>query len=210
MAIIAILLPPLAWFLVSVVYGLPFPQSISETATIADVSDFLLPLCLGALALFSLTYCIRFSYDNILDKVFPGIMFVGFLLVAVQKCASPYITAERTGLFFLTPEMSHIVHCVGAIAGFGAMILHIMLCFTKSDYVKDKQTPQKRVRNDIYKFLAWCMVASLIIFILDLFGIFGNNFPVVYVVEWVMLFYGGIAYGIKSGLGIPDRIKARG
>ena len=88
------------------------------------------------------------------------------------------------------------------------MILHIMLCFTKSDKAKNKQTPQKRVRNDIYRFLSYCMIASLIIFILDLFGVFGDNFPVVYVVEWVMLGFGGIAYAIKSGIGFKDRRRA--
>jgi small-conductance mechanosensitive channel len=198
----------LAWFVVFVVYGLPFPMSISETATIPHVSDYLLPLCLGALALFALTYSIRYSYNNILDKIFPAIMFVGFLLVAVQQCASPYLTANRTGLFYLTPEWSHIVHCIGAIAGFGAMILHIMLCFTKSDKTLKRQTAQKRIRNDIYKFIAYCMIASLIIFILDLFGVFGDNFPVVYVVEWVMLGFGGVAYAIKGGIGFKDRRRA--
>jgi len=110
MAAIAFILPVLAFFLVYVVYGLPFPQSISETATITHVSDYLLPLCLGALALFALTYSIRYSYDKGLDRILPFIMFIGFLLVAVQQCASPYITAERIGLFYLTPAQSHIIH----------------------------------------------------------------------------------------------------
>ena len=209
MAAIALILPPLAWFLVSVIYGLPFPQSISETATITNVSDFLLPLCLGALALFALTYSIRYSYDNRLDKVFPAIMFAGFLLAAVQPCASPYITVERVGLFYLTPAWSHIVHCFGAIAGFGAMILHIMLCFTKSDKRRSQQTTQKRIRNNIYRVLSYGMIGSLAIFIIDLFGILGNEFPTVFIVEWLMLAFGGVAYAIKGGIGFRDKPQTK-
>jgi len=205
MGIIALALPPLAIVLVMVVYGLPAPESISQTATIAAQTDFLLPLCLGALALFSLTYAIEFSYADKLDKILTACMFGGFLLVAVQPCASHYITAERVGLLGVTQQISHIIHSAGAIVGFGGMILWIMLCFTKSDKPKVKQTVQKRVRNTIYYWIGWFMLGSLLIFIFDVIGFFGTDFPVLFIIEWYMLGFGGIACLLKSGAFLRDR-----
>lgn len=204
MAGIAFALPPLAWYIVSVLYGLPFPQSISETATIADISDYLLPYCLGAFSLYSLTYSIRYAYDR-LDRALSAIMFVGFFIVTVQKCASPFITAERIGLFKVTPEVSHIIHCIGAIAGFGAMIFWIMLCFTKSDKPRSEQTQRKKLRNKIYRTLGVLMIVSLLIFVVDMFGAFGEDFPVIMVIEWVMLWIAAPACAIKGGLILRDK-----
>ena len=204
---IAISLPPLAVILVMVIHGLPAPSSISETATIADRSDFLLPLCLGALAIFSLTYSVKYAYNDKLDKVLTAMMCGGFLLVAVQKCGSPYIEADRVGLFGLTHEWSNIVHSVGAFIGFGAMIFWIMLCFTKSNKPKELRTKQKRLRNSIYFWLSIGMIASLGIFPFATIGFFGSEFPTVFVVEWVLLIFGGIACLIKGGLLFKDKKK---
>ena len=205
MGIIALALPVVAILLVMVIHGLPAPESISQTATIADKSDFLLPLSLGALALFSLTYSLKYAYNDKLERILTKLMCGGFLLVAVQKCFSDYLVADRIGLFYLTPEWSHIVHSIGAIIGFGSMILWIMLCFTKSDKPKKEQTTRKHLRNSIYYWLGWGMVASLGIFVFDIIGFFGTDFPVVFVVEWAMLGFGGIACIIKSGAILPDK-----
>jgi hypothetical protein len=202
---IAIILPPLAILLVMAVHGLPFPMSISETATIAWRTDFLLPLCLGALAIFSLTYCIEYSYNNTLEKILTASMFAGFLIVAVQICASPYIEAYNIGLLGVSQRVSHIIHCIGAVGGFGALILWVLLCFTKSDKPKKEQTSEKRARNEIYRALGVCMIASLLLFAFDMFGLFGVDFPIVFVTEWVMLTFGGIACLLKGGLFFKDK-----
>jgi hypothetical protein len=202
---VAIALPLLAIIFTMAIHDLPFPQSISETATIYQRVDFLLPQCLGAFALFSLTYCVRYSYAYTLEKVLTAIMFIGFILVTWQACLSPYSAVERTGAFGLTWEWSNIIHCTGAISGFGAMILWILLCFTRSDKPRNKQTAQKRTRNNIYLWLGLGMIASLLIFVADMLGFFGAGFPVVFITEWVMLFYGGVACLLKGGLYLKDR-----
>jgi len=208
MGIVAWVLPALAAFHVYFVQGLPFPQSISETATIPWATDWLLPLCLGALGIFALRYWLENSYDYKPDKVLPAIMGVSFILVAAQMCESPHITAERIGLFWQSQHISHIIHCIAAITGFGAMTLWILLCFTRSNRSKKEQSLRKRVRNSIY---GWCgigMIASLSIVVLDFFKVFGHGFPVVYAVEWAMLFFGGAACFIKGGVGFGDKPTA--
>ena len=205
MGIIALALPPLAIILVMLVHGLPAPESISQTATIAARTDFLLPLCLGALALFSLTYSLKYSYADKLDKILTAIMCGGFLMVAMQICESDYITAERIGMFGVPQSISHIMHCIGAVSGFGSMIFWVMLSFPRSDKPRNKQTVQKRIRNSIYYWLGWGMIGSLLIFIVNIIGFFGADFPVVFVVEWVMLGFGGLACLLKGGLFLSDR-----
>ena len=205
MGIVSLVLPPFAIILVMLIHGLPMPMSISETATMVDASEFLLPLCLGAYSLLSLTYALHYSYDDILDKIITASMCGGFFLVAVQKCASPYVTGTSIGLFRLTPEWSHIVHCVGAVVGFGAMILWIMLCFSKSNKPKKKQTKQKRLRNNLYYGFGWAMIASLGIFAFDLFGLLGSGFPTTFIAEWILLTFGGVACLIKGGAFLRDK-----
>jgi hypothetical protein len=207
MGLIAIALPPIAIILVMLIHGLPFPMSISETATIAAKSDFLLPLCLGAFSIFSLTYCIEYSYNHRLDKILTALMFIGFLLVAVQICESPYIETDRIGLFGVSRQVSHLIHCIGAIGGFGAMIFWVLLCFTRSDKSKENQTVQKRIRNSIYSWLGIGMIVSLLIFIINMTGLFGGNFPVVFVTEWVMLTFGGAVCLIKGKMFLRDKAR---
>jgi len=204
MGIIAIILPLLAIFLTQFVYQLPFPQSISETATIAWRTDWLLPFCLGALALFSLNYAIFYRYD-LLDRILTLSMFVGFTLVAAQVCESPYINVERIGLFGVNQQWSHIIHCIGAIGGFGAMILWILLAFRKSDKPKAKQSIRKRMRNNIYFWLGIGMIASLLFFVVEMLGFLPELFPTVFWAEFAMLLFGGTACLFKGAAFLRDK-----
>jgi hypothetical protein len=184
-------------------YGLPFPDSISETATIPDKTASLLPFCMGSLALFSLCYSLKYSYDDKwykLDRLLPLIMAIGFTLVAAQPCASPYLTADRVGLFLLTQEASHIVHCAGAIGGFGVAILWVLLCFTKSDKPKAEQSAHKRIRNNVYGTLGLLMIGSLSIFVADRFTLFGEEFAAIFYTEWALCMLFAPALAIKGGM----------
>jgi len=204
MGFVSIFIGPLVLFTTSVTYGLCFPNSISETATISNRAGAILPFCLGALALFALTYAIVYAYDK-MDKIFTIGMASGFTLVAMQMCASRYIKVPRVGLFGVTPEVSHILHMVGAIAGFGAMIFWVMLCFRKSDKSKELQTKRKLIRNQIYFYSGIAMILSLGLFVIDLTGAFGERFPVVFVAECAMLLFGGVSCLIKGGLFLCDK-----
>jgi len=207
MGIIAIFIGPVVLFAAMVIHGLPFPLSISETATIANRTAPILPFCLGALALFALTYAIVHAYDR-MDRVVTAGMFAGFTVVAMQMCASPYVDLERVGLLGVSPSMSGVVHNIGAVVGFGCMIIWIMLCFTKSDRAKNKRTKEKRKRDIICFWLSIAMVLSLALFVFNKMGMLGDDFPVVFVAECFMLTFGGIACLIKGGAFLRDKAVA--
>lgn len=205
MGYMAILIGPIVLFDTMVIYGLPFPKSISETATIANKTAAILPFFLGALALFSLTYAIKHGYDR-MDKIFTTGMFSGFTCVALQMCSSPYITdPSQVGVLGVTESLSGTIHRIGAITGFSCMMLWIMLCFTKSDKKDNEQTREKKLRNTCYFYLSTAMMLSLFLFLFNNIGVFGDNFPVVFVAECFILTFGGIACLIKGGLTLNDR-----
>jgi len=204
MGFVAIFIGPLVLFTTSITYGLAFPQSISETGTIANRAGPILPFCLGALALFALTYAIVYAYDK-MDKIFTIGMASGFTIVAMQMCSSEYINLARVGLLGVSPQASHMIHIVGAIVGFGSMILWVMLCFRKSDKRKGQRTREKETRNNVYFYFGLAMLLSLGLFILNSAGVFGEGFPIVFVAECAMLLFGGIACLIKGGLFLADK-----
>jgi len=205
MGVIAIFIGPVVLFATMVTHGLPFPLSISETATIANRTAPILPFCLGALALFALTYAIVYAHDR-MDRVVTAGMFAGFTVVALQMCASPYVDVERVGLLGVSPTMSGILHNIGAVIGFGCMIVWVMLCFTKSDREKNKRTKEKRKRDTVYFWLGIAMVLSLALFVFNKMGLLGDDFPVVFVAECFMLMFGGLACLLKGGVVWRDKV----
>jgi len=208
MGFIAIFIGPFVLAAVSLIHRLPFPRSISETATISNRTGMILPFMLGCLALYSLSYTVAYTYDK-WDRVFTTGMFCGFLTVAMQPSSSSYIDTVRVGLLGLSKSWSGILHNIGALIGFGSMILWVMFCFRKSDKSKRERSEEKNKRNTIYFWLGVAMILSLLLFLIDLTGIFGEEFPVVFVTEWVMLTFGGIACLLKGGLFLRDSNESR-
>lgn len=203
MGFVAIFIGPAILFSTTQIHHLPFPRSISETATVANRTDSALPFCLGALALFSLTYAAVHAYDR-LDKILPIGMFSGFTVVALQMCGSPYIEVERVGFLGVSESASNLLHSGGAVVGFGCMILWVILCFTKTDKT-NKPTKEKRLRNACYGWLGTGMILSLFLFVFHLVGWIDDHFPVVFVAECMMLTFGGVACLIKGGLFLKDK-----
>ena len=197
MGILALLIGPAALFSTLVIHELPFLTSISESATIANKASPIMPYCLGALALFSLTYAFKHSYDAT-DRILTGGMFAGFTAVTMQMCASPYVQDDRAGLLGLTKSASNVVHDVGAILGFGCMILWILMGFRKSDKPKALWSAQKLRRNKIYAALGLGMIASLLLFLLEGVGLLNTHQHMVFFVECLMLTFGGLACLVKS------------
>ena len=204
MGFVAIFIGPVVLFTTSVTYGLPFPMSISETGTIGNQAAPILPFCLGALALFALTYAIVHAYD-IVDKLCTIGMAAGFTIVAMQMCSSGYIDLARVGLLGVTPELSHTIHVVGAVTGFGSMIFWVMLCFRKSDKPKGQRTKEKNTRNNMYFYFGLAMVLSMCLFLISPAAMFGEGFPAVFLAECAMLVIGGVACLIKGGLILRDK-----
>lgn len=192
----ALAIAPLVLFFASVVHRYPFLDSISQSATVAGGTLDVLAICMGALAFFSFAYAKCVSYDR-MDAVCAYIMAAGFTAVAAQPCSSPYLTAERVGVFGLTHGASNLVHGIGAVVGFGAMILWITFCFCKSDKPHERRTYEKHRRNSIYKFLGCCMIFCAAVFIAASTAV---TIPhAVFFAEAFMLIPGGIACIIKSG-----------
>ena len=202
---LSIAIAPTVLIITTLIYGLPFPQSISETGTMANMVSSILPFALGALALFSLSYAVRYAYDYFWDKLFTLCMCAGFTLVAMFPCASPYITVDRVGVLGVSPAVSNWIHCVGALIGFGAMICWILFCFTKSDKAKEGQTKEKRLRNLIYNVMGYSVTVCLAFFALSVTGQLIIGFALTYWLEAVILCGSGVCCLVKSGAVFKDK-----
>jgi len=189
---IAISIAPIAWISACVIGGMGMLESISQSATIIQTSP-ILPFCLGGLASFAFSYAKKAAYDQ-LDAALTYVMAAGFTLVAMQQCASVYLDG-MAGVLFLPQAASNIIHSAGAVTGFGAMTLWILLCFRKG-VVHLMRTDEKFIRNRVYTVLGGCMIGALGLFVV-------NHFVTIpYVVFWAefcMLVPGGVACIVKSG-----------
>jgi hypothetical protein len=205
MGFTAIFIGPVTMFTASVIHKYPMLGSISEGATIANKVSPILPYALGALSLFALSYSIKLAYDGF-DRLVTLLIFVGFTAVAMQMCQSIYVETDGVGVLNLSPRLSDTVHNVGALTGFGALIVWVLVCFRKSDKPHAERTKQKHKRNRVYEILGAFMLLSLSLFWLDAAGLVLFDLPVVFFVECLILTFGGMACLIKGGLLMGDKI----
>lgn len=190
MGILAIIIAPLVLFDTVIVYGLPFLNSISESGTIANQTSPILPTILGSLAIFGFSY--KSKWNSRGDNLCTKIMAVGFLLVAFQMCGSDYVIQNRVGVFGLSKELSNIVHSVGALTGFGALLVWQLFFFTKSSGTK---TREKVLRNKIYYACSTLSIIGILIFII---GAIFDLAHYVFWAEFVILTLAGISCITKS------------
>jgi amino acid permease len=132
-------------------------------------------------------------------------MFLGFSLVAMQMCTSPYILDNKVGLFALSQKVSSVIHYIFAVIGFGCLIYWTTFCFTKTNIPKEKRTTMKRRRNKVYYTFRICMIASLLLFVINALGLLGSEFPIIFVAECCILCMAGISCLIKSGMFLKDK-----
>lgn len=201
---VSICIAPVTALFTVIVHRLPFPMSISETGTIANKVSPILPFALGALALFGLAYGIHLAHDT-LDTWMAVSMAIGFTLVAAQPVTSAYTVQEGLGIFNLSHTMTDVFHYFGALVGFSAMIVWVSVCFTKSNKAPHFQTPEKRKRNVCYMLLAVVMLLSLLLFVANAGGKFGTEFPIIWLVEAIILCCAGVALLIKGGMFLKDK-----
>jgi len=201
---IAVLIAPVVAVITTAIHGLPFPMSISETGTIANRVSPILPLALGALALFALSYAMYLAHDR-LDAIATFLMAAGFIFVAIFPIASQYVVDEYIGVFAASHSISNILHYTGALTGFGAMIIWVGVCFRRSSYIKHRQTPEKRTRNVLYAVTSVLMVLAIILFGAYALGVFGDGSPIVFVAQAVLLTSAGVSILIKGGVVLKDK-----
>jgi len=132
-------------------------------------------------------------------------MGTGFTIVAIQPCYSLYITTEYVGVLHLTRSMSHLIHSIGALLGFSAMIIWIKFFFTKSNKPKHRQTKQKRIRNYIYVTASLISTIFLTVSLLERFQNFPTDIPIVLIAEFIVLTFCGISILIKGNLFLTDK-----
>ena len=180
------------------IYGFDPLISISESATTGNAAGMILPFALGCMFTYTIAYVGYCQSERVITRV----MGVGFLIVAMQICNSPYVTEPRVGLLGLPPKLSNVIHVCAAALGFGLMFVWIAFYFTRSDKAKKDRTKQKTIRNYIYiacGAIMFCGIAMLII---------GRFAPIVkYIVfigEEFILIPAGFAIIVKSGLILKD------
>jgi len=200
---ISLLLTPLVVTVCSVVYNYPFPDSISLTGTMANTASFILPFCLGMLAIFAVNYGLIHNH-NLAERVLLFIMAIGFTAVALQPCYSQYVTLEYVGALHLTRATSNYIHSLGATLGFGSMIIWITCFFTMSDKPRHKQTAEKRLRNLVYVVSGLISSISLTTSLFERYIRFEHNAPTVLISEFVILTFCGISILIKGGHFLGD------
>ena len=204
---IAAIIGPWCAFMVRVVYQLPFPQSISETATLGNKTGWGLPFCLGMLFIFSASYSWTHSYKYWLDKLSTAGMALGFFMVAVFPVASEYMTEEKVGLFRSSPEVSSILHYIGALLGFGCLVVWMLKCFTKSNRPPESRTFEKKVRNMMYNIIGIAIIFCIITIISYNIGLLHPQFALVFWLEFFILEALAIGCWVKSGMFIGKFFK---
>lgn len=192
MGILAIIIAPITLLDAMIVYDLPFLNSISESATIANQTSPILPVILGSLAIFGLSY--KSKYNSLGDTLCTKIMAIGFLLVALQMCGSDYVIQNKVGAFGLSKDISNIAHSIGAIIGFGALLIWQAFYFTKSGTIKTKE---KIKRNRLYYT---CSAISLLGIIFFIVGLIINIPHITFWAEFIILTSSGISCIIKSSM----------
>jgi drug/metabolite transporter (DMT)-like permease len=93
----------------------------------------------------------------------------------------------------MSKDISGPIHNIGAVIGFGAMMLWVLCCFTLSNRKKKDRTNEKRIRNLCYVVLGILMIASLLLFVVESFNKLPDGFKTVFWAEILMLSFGGIA-----------------
>jgi len=113
-----------------------------------------------------------------------------------------YVTETSIGLFCLPPVVSHYIHLVAAVGGFGLMTVWVMFYFTKSTFKKGEWTRRKTIRNRIYNSCGTMMFSGLIMILL---GMVLNWQYVVFIGEEIILIPAGFAILVKDGLILKDK-----
>jgi hypothetical protein len=177
---------PIIVAVLSLVYGYPFPNSISETY-FRDTCITPFMIILGASGILLLNYNGYDKTDDVLNTL-AGIFALG---VCFFPCAAK---GGLIGTFQIPAEISDIVHMVSAIGFFGILAYNSMFQFTKG---LPKPSPEKKKRNIVYRICGVGMIASFILLPLANFGIL--DIPhVIWVIETIALFFFGVSWLTKA------------
>lgn len=168
---------------------LSWPHSISITYySVFAVGMFM--VVLGSAGILLINYK---GYDKVDDitATIAGAFGICICLFPMTYLPDP---SMQTGVFHLPSDISNIFHCISAFIFFGTLSFMSFFLFTKSS---GTITQQKKIKNIIYRVCGIGMMASFLLFGLQLIPGF-YCYSLVWIIETIALFFFGISWIVKS------------
>lgn len=168
---------------------LSWPESISITYySLFAVGTFM--VILGSAGILLINYK---GYERI-DDITATIAGIFGILICLFPMTYPDAPSTQTGVFHLPSNISNIFHCISAVAFFGTLAFMSFFLFTKTN---GDVTPQKKIKNIIYRVCGIGMLASFLLMLLQFIpGFYCYNLT--WIVEAIALFFFGTSWIVKS------------
>lgn len=168
---------------------LSWPQSISITYySIFAVGTFM--VVLGSAGILLINYKGYEKIDDISTTI-AGVFGIFICLFPMTYLPDP---SAKTGVLHLPSNISNIFHCISAVGFFGTLAFMSFFLFTKTS---GKITPQKKIKNVIYRICGIGMLASFLLFLLNFIPNF-ECYNLTWIIEAIALFFFGASWIVKS------------
>lgn len=168
---------------------LSWPQSISITYySIFAVGTFM--VVLGSAGILLINYKGYEKIDDI-SATIAGVFGIFICLFPMTYLPDP---SAKTGVLHLPSNISNIFHCISAVGFFGTLAFMSFFLFTKTS---GKITPQKKIKNVIYRICGVGMLASFLLFLLNFIPNF-ECYNLTWIIEAIALFFFGTSWIVKS------------
>lgn len=168
---------------------LSWPQSISITYySLFAVGTFM--VVLGSAGILLINYK---GYERIDDisATIAGVFGILICLFPMTYLPDPSV---KVGVLHLPSNISNIFHCISAVGFFGTLAFMSFFLFTKTS---GDITPQKKIKNVIYRICGVGMMASFLLFFLNFIPNF-KCYNLTWIVETIALFFFGASWIVKS------------
>lgn len=173
---------------------LEWPGSISETYySLFSVGTFM--VILGSAGILLINYKGYDDWDDITATIAGifGILICLFPMTA-WKVNGSHPELVQVGIFHLDSTLSNVFHCISAFAFFGTLAFMSFFLFTKTS---GEITPQKKIKNIIYRVCGVGMLGSFLLMLLQLIPGF-HCYNITWIVEAIALFFFGTSWIVKS------------
>lgn len=168
---------------------LSWPESISITYySLFAVGTFM--VVLGSAGILLINYKGYDKWDDITATI-AGIFGILICLFPMEFLDDPSLL---TGILHLPSNVSNIFHCISAFGFFGTLAFMSFFLFTKTS---GNMTPQKKIKNIIYRVCGVGMLASFSLLLLNLIPNV-NIYNITWIVEAIALFFFGASWVVKA------------
>lgn len=163
------------------------PADFWETLSIS-ATYYLTPALAGVLTTSSIVLICYKGYDW-KDEVVTTISGIFGLMIVIFPCECSLATETTVGFFQLPVSISDKIHCIVAVLFFLLLAINSIFLFT----LGESNTPQKRIRNIIYKVCGIGMFSTLFLLFLPF-----NFSAKIFAVEAIALTFFGISWLVKG------------